>query len=476
MLRSPRVRAALLSLVVLIPCFWQSRIQVVDLKSHIYNSWLAQQIEAGKAPGLTIAPVRTNVLFDLILYRLFRSFGPAAAQRIAVSIAALIFFWGAFAMVSAASRTRPWFLVPCLLMLTYGWVFHMGFFNFYLAAGLSLWAVALSFRTGIVSWIGVAALLALACAGNALPPAWAIGAIAYRLVAQRLDWRGQLAIFGLAVGCIVGLSSWITAHFTTQSFPTQILAVTGANQVWVFGIQYGAISIVLVLLWSFLLLRLGYRNGFAETARDTTFQLCVLTSVFVVWTPARIQLPQYTMPFSYVGDRTTLLLAVLVCALLAAANPPKWLRVAFVPLAVAYFSCLYIDTNFMNKVEDRMEHLVSGLSAGDRIVSSLEDPISRIEPWTHNVDRVCLGKCVSYGNYEPVSNQFRVQIARPNPLVVANPVDFYALEDGGYAVKPNDLPLYQIALCGDRKELCLQSLAAGEKTRHDLLGAAPRFW
>src|ERR1700722_2394481 len=155
-----RLRILLLSLVLLIPCCWQSRIQVVDLKSHIYNSWLAEQIESGKAPDLTIAPVGTNVLFDLILYQLFRTFGPEAAQRIAVSLAALIFFWGAFAMVSALSGFRPWFFVPCLLMLTYGWVFHMGFFNFYLAAGLSLWAVALSCRTGIAARIGVALLLA----------------------------------------------------------------------------------------------------------------------------------------------------------------------------------------------------------------------------------------------------------------------------------------------------------------------------
>ena len=47
-------RVALISIVLLIPCFWQRRIQAVDLPSHIYNSWLAQQIELGKAPGLAI--------------------------------------------------------------------------------------------------------------------------------------------------------------------------------------------------------------------------------------------------------------------------------------------------------------------------------------------------------------------------------------------------------------------------------------
>src|SRR6185369_2386049 len=90
-----RVRMALLSMVLLIPCFWQRRIQAGDLASHIYNSWLAQQIELGNTPGLVIAPVFTNVLFDLILGGLFRIAGPDAAQRVAVSIAALIFFWGA---------------------------------------------------------------------------------------------------------------------------------------------------------------------------------------------------------------------------------------------------------------------------------------------------------------------------------------------------------------------------------------------
>src|SRR5258708_31051522 len=136
-------RIALLSVVLLIPCFWQRRIQAGDLSSHIYNSWLVQQIDLGQAPRLTMAPVTTNVLFDLILSGLFRSFGGEAAQRIAVSLVVLIFFFGPFALASATSKAPPWFLVPCLAMLTYGWVFHMGFFNFYLAAGLSLWALAL---------------------------------------------------------------------------------------------------------------------------------------------------------------------------------------------------------------------------------------------------------------------------------------------------------------------------------------------
>src|SRR6186713_1711582 len=79
----PGIRVFFTSLLVLIPCFWQRRIQAGDLASHIYNSWLAQQIDLGQAPDLTIVPLSTNVLFDLILSALFRTFGAEPAQRIA---------------------------------------------------------------------------------------------------------------------------------------------------------------------------------------------------------------------------------------------------------------------------------------------------------------------------------------------------------------------------------------------------------
>src|SRR5260221_9482684 len=94
------LKYALISILLLVPCFWQSRLQAGDLSSHIYNAWLAQLIETGHAPGLSFAFQSTNVLFDIILSTLFKTFGAAAAQRISVSIAVLIFVWGAFAFAS----------------------------------------------------------------------------------------------------------------------------------------------------------------------------------------------------------------------------------------------------------------------------------------------------------------------------------------------------------------------------------------
>ena len=40
-----------LSILVLLPVYWQPRVQAGDLSSHIYNAWLAQLIEAGRTDG-----------------------------------------------------------------------------------------------------------------------------------------------------------------------------------------------------------------------------------------------------------------------------------------------------------------------------------------------------------------------------------------------------------------------------------------
>src|SRR6478672_12255034 len=110
----PRVWIAVASVLLLIPCFWQSRLQLGDLGSHVYNAWLAQLIESGRAAGLAIVPQKTNVLFDWILSALFRAFGAGPAQRISVAVSVLLFAWGAFAFATRVSGRRPWALLPLI--------------------------------------------------------------------------------------------------------------------------------------------------------------------------------------------------------------------------------------------------------------------------------------------------------------------------------------------------------------------------
>jgi len=135
------------SLLLLVPCYWQPRLQAGDISSHIYNAWMSQLIESGRTEGLMMVRQTTNILFELLLGVLFRIFGPEFGQRMAVSIVVLVFVWGAFAFISAVIGRRSWSVMPCLAMLAYGWVFHMGFFNFYLSMGLCCWAMALAWVT-----------------------------------------------------------------------------------------------------------------------------------------------------------------------------------------------------------------------------------------------------------------------------------------------------------------------------------------
>src|SRR6266478_3603854 len=129
--------AAIVSLLLVVPCFWHRRIEAGDLASHVYNAWLAQLIEKGQAPGLYLASRWDNVLFDFTLLHLANFLGFSIAEKIAVYACVLIFFWGVFAFLAAVTGRAPWFLAPCIAMLAYGYSFNMGFMNYYLSLGLA---------------------------------------------------------------------------------------------------------------------------------------------------------------------------------------------------------------------------------------------------------------------------------------------------------------------------------------------------
>src|SRR5438132_5673227 len=116
-----------ISAMILVPCCWHRRIEAGDLPSHVYNAWLAQLIEKGQAPGLYIAKQWNNVLFDVALLRAANLVGFPAAQKIVVPICVLVFAWGVFAFIVAVTESPPWFLMPCVAMLAYGYSFSMGF-------------------------------------------------------------------------------------------------------------------------------------------------------------------------------------------------------------------------------------------------------------------------------------------------------------------------------------------------------------
>lgn len=455
-----RTAYVLVSLLLLTPCYWQPRIQAGDLSSHIYNAWLAQLVESGRAQGLLIVSQTTNILFDLILSGLFRILGAEAAQRIAVSLAVLIFVWGGFAFISAASGRRVWYLMPCIAMLAYGWVFHMGFFNFYLSLGLCLWALATAWGGKPWRLAATAPILALAYVAHALPVIWTLTLLAY------LWWANRLKPFGRACVTTASLLLMILLHvavrytmFSRWSL-RQLKLSTGADQVSVFDAKYYLVLIGLLLIWGLLFLGLLRHSGPLHVASSIPFQFCVISAAAVVILPTTVLLPSFHHTLVYVAERMSLGVGVCVCALLGVAKPRVWERYGLVVLALIFFVFLYRDERTLNSFEDRMEGTVAQLAPGQRVVSAIDDPYLHVNALTHVIDRVCLGRCFSYANYEPSTAQFRVRTAGENPFVISDYEDSWKLQNGKYKAKEAELPIFQVDM--DRTgRMVIRSLKAG---------------
>ncbi|MEK7404726.1 MAG: hypothetical protein AAB225_06425 [Acidobacteriota bacterium] len=450
--------AGVVSVLLLVPCFWQSRIQAGDLSSHVYNAWLSLLVEQGKAGGLAVVPQWTNVLFDVILRFLIKAGGADAAQRIAVSATVLTFFWGAFALASAVARRRAWFMTPCLAMLAYGWAFHKGFFNFYLSLGICLWAWALVVRKRTRLRLAAASLLLLlALLAHAQPVAWTLAVAGYAALALRLSPRFRLLLAGAALAVIVALRIALVTGLETAWAPEQILFTTGADQSQYFFAVAG-----LLLFWSALIVRHFDSHQPAALWRSIPLQVFVLTGAGIALIPSRILFPMFPAPvFALV--RMSLALGVLACAWLGVTLVRKREFAFITAIAIGYFSLLYADTQRINAIEDQVESLLKGLPPGQRVISALCDTSGISYHLLHIVDRACVGRCFSYANYEAASGQFSLRATGANPVVLSRHADVIAVESGTYVVTDRDAPLYQVfASAGAEPRFQIRSLRPGD--------------
>lgn len=457
------------SLVLLVPCYWQARIQAGDLSSHIYNAWLAQLIGEGRAPGLAIVPQYTNVLFDLLLAALFRAFGAGAAQRIAVTLAVLIFFWGAFAFVSVVSGRRAWPLFPVLAMLAYGWVFHMGLFNFYISLGLCFWALALAWEGEPRRVLLAIPLLALACVAHGLAVGWTVCLLAYLWLARRISYRASLAITVLSPLAMVLLHVFLTRSVNTRWSPEQIQMGTGIDQMLVYDSKYYLVRVALLACGALLLLELLRAAGVRSLTRSIPFQVCLITAAGIFILPSGVAIPGFNHSLDYIAERMSLGVGVFVCAILGGVRIRPFERGALSAVALMFFAFLYHDERSLNALEDRFDAAVAQLPPGQRVVSALNDPNLRINAVTHMIDRACLGRCFSYGNYEPCTAQFRIRTTGVSPLIVSTYQDSWALQRGGYVVRERDVPLYQMDV-DEQGRLVLRRRKAGDRCETASLG------
>jgi hypothetical protein len=464
----------LFSIALLIPCFWQSRIQAADLSSHIYNAWLASQIRQGAAPGLWISSQSNNILFDLILEWLLVRVGPDLAQRLAVSVSVLVFGWGAIRFIFRIARRNWWFAAPCVAMLSYGFIFHIGFFNFYLSMGVCFWYLAIVWGPSKTWRIHALAtpLLILAWLAHPFPVLWAVGTAAYNTLANSVQSRRRPLLLLLGLAALVTVRFILTHRYVYSWSFDQVTFTTGANQIALFGLKYMPPFAGLLLIWAALLHTLIKRLGMAHLLSTVPFQLWLLNAAAVVLIPDRVLFSQFSRPLGYIAERLSLTAGLMMCAVVAAAPTTRLLRVALASVAVLFFGLLYTDNRELNQLEDRLDAAVARLPPAPRVISSLPSQSLRSLCFHHDLDRACIGHCFSYANYEPSSRQFRIRALPGNQIVLNDYADVDAVAAGRYIVQPRDTPIYLAYPCGpDLRNVCTHPLQAGEKsgTRIDSL-------
>jgi hypothetical protein len=437
------MKCTIISVLLLIPCFWQKRIESVDLPSHIYTVWLSTLAREGKVQGVWVAHQWTNVLFDYCLDGVSSLLGYVAAQRIVVAGSVLMFFWSAFYLVYVLAGRQPWYLIPCLVMLTYGVIFHLGSFNYYLAVGLSFLALALIWQPNMWRVLVAVPLLAIAWLATPLPPLWVVCVIAYARISGRVSSRNQIILFGLTLGLLIALREILIHRFVAPWTFKQVLYITGVDQI-VFGQTYHWISFLLFALWVVLFIKLVVERGLWPALSGISFQLYALCVIGAFILPTSLLLPFYAVPYGDLPQRFSILAGVLACAVLNQVRPRWWHAAAFSLVAVAFFVHSYLDDRAVNALEARIENVVAQLPAGQRVIGAFYYPIKGGQDFSAILDRACIGKCFSFGNYEPSTLQFRLRANPGNSIVAWSQLS--PVKDQYFSSHPTS-PLYELYRC-----------------------------
>lgn len=463
----------IISVAMLIPLFWHRRIMQCDFASHVYTAWLATLLQKGQAPGLYLAHQWNNALVDRLLTALGPLVGWAAAERIVQGVLLLIFFWGAFALMCAASGRQPWFLLPGLAMIAYGWTFEIGFANYYLSLGFAFWAIALFWRgNGGELLFGLALIPAITMA-HLFGLALAVGAGAYVWVRKRLPGFWSFVPLGLAATLIFLLREYIVHRYPVRlgrALPLYLMnGLNGVDQI-VLGPNYQNLARVLFLCGvAFFIVdcvervRRG-RNRKSLTEFAIPFELYALSLLGIALLPDEVKMPQYTAWVQFMLMRFSSIGAVFSLCLLGCLKPRRWHLAAFGAIATFFFAMLYQDTGVLSHMQEEADQLVSQLPSGMRVAETIQAlPGSRFYFLGRMVDRACVGHCYSYSDYEPATAAFRVRALPGSPINLASLRDVEFMEAGAYVVRQSDLPIYSIYQCGDdRVALCMRQLRAGE--------------
>ncbi|MGC1619353.1 MAG: hypothetical protein WA765_12765 [Candidatus Acidiferrum sp.] len=460
-----------ISTAMIVPCLWHKHIEAGDLASHVYNAWLAQLIEKGQVPGLYFVRQWDNILVDWMLLHAANLLGFAAAEKIVVSLCVLIFFWGVFSLVVAVSGQPPWFLAPCIAMLSYGYSFNMGFLNYYLSLGLAAFSLVLLWRgRGRERLLGLL-LVPLVVLAHPLGLIWLLGIALYLFLWTKLASWWKLAVLATAVAAVYVVHAYLVrqTRFPVDWVHDPFYLMNGTDQLSLYGRRYamvGTIALIFGVLCVLMEVISRRRDKSIWHSLRLPAELYFVAIVAVALLPENLR-PSITAGWiGLLASRLTMITAIFGLCLMGCLKPRKWHLAGFGACAIVFFTFLYQDTARLNRMESEVERLVAPLPFGTRVLSTVWAPLdSRISFISHFVDRACIGHCFSYANYEPSSGQFRIRVRPGSPVAAASDDDSEDMQAGEYEVQEEDLPLKEIYQCDEKDltKLCIRSLAAGEK-------------
>ena len=466
---------AVISAVVIIPCFWHRYIEAGDLPSHTFNAWLATLIQQGRAPGLYLATQWYNVLFDILLLYSVKLFGFVAGPKIVVALSVLTFFWGVFSFAAAVSERPPWLLTPGSAMLAYGYTFNMGFFNYYLSIGLACFGLAILWKQPQRwGWLAAILLFLLATFAHPIGQLWFAGLLAYMAIRQRLRWAWPwrlilpAAIIALFLAGHWYLENWSDFEFSWPERPFYVF--NGLDQLVLYSAHYRFVAYALLAIFISWL-----ASEYVQRHQGPIFSSPFFLSVelYLVAFCVTLLLPQNLRGGPYLAwigllvSRLTIISAIFAFCILSSLRPNKPAAIATLACSLFFFTLLYRDTATLNRLESHAESLTAALPFSTRVIPTLTSPDdSRIQFVHHIIDRACIGHCFTYSNYEPSSGQFHVRVLPGSPIIAYHAPDAQEMEAGNYIVRASDPPFVDIYQCDptDFTVLCARTLIPGEKT------------
>jgi hypothetical protein len=465
---------ATISAALVIPCLWHRRIEAGDLASHTYNAWLAQLIEQGKAPGLYTVWQSTNVLFDILLLQACKIFGFTAGPKIVVALCALVFFWGVFSLVAATSGRVPWRLAPVIAMLTYGYTFNMGFFNYYLSIGLASLALALFWQAKRYDWLAGALIFCLAVVAHPIGSLWCLATFAYVLVRRRVRGSWGLVVPVVAIAAFIALH-WYLAHAASLGnaeinwLDRPFYFYNGLDQFVVYSARCKwFVSVLLTITGAWLAYEALEWREYAPVRKRFFLwvEMYFLSFVIICLLPQDLRFDPTSSWMGLLVSRLTIIAAIFALCALSFLKPRILASAALVTCGGFYFVFLYQDTAIVDRLEWNAEQITRQLPVGALVIPTIEPRSTRIPYIGHVVERACIGHCFTYSNYEPSSRQFRVRVRQGSPVATASNSESQDMEGGGYVVRTGDPLFINIYPCNptDFAVLCMRRLSVGDQT------------